>query len=292
MAGHSWAQSGSSAPAESATAPGATGETQTAPEATITNVRKELTFATPEYIGLAYQNALESFYRQDYEGALVYIRHVIQADMKNYKLRYLAAHSHWKLGNFGPAAIHFQEAQKANPKNPGPYIDYSLLMIHQRRYNDGLRMAGRGLDYFKKNSINTPSKLYNVTARIKLLQGKPAEALIFAERAKGAFDQNTGIKDKLESMVLEARAQLALGEYDKAVFSLEWALSLKPGNPYIQNLLGHTYSSWYHSAQKQKSPKAGELKQKALDYFAQAKGSSEVAGFQKIVQQNIDQLNE
>jgi hypothetical protein len=64
----------------------------------------------------------------------MYIRHVIKSDMNNYKLRYLAAHDHWKLGSFDSATVHFQTAVSSHPELPEGYMDFALLKLHERNY--------------------------------------------------------------------------------------------------------------------------------------------------------------
>lgn len=233
----------------------------------------ELTFATPEYIDETYRQALDSFYLQDYETSLNYIRHVIRADMTNYNLRYLAAHNHWKLGNLDSAEAHFQAAISSTPNEPGAYIDFTLLLIHRRKYVSARRVAANGAEAIEKSGAKVPSKMYNVLARACLLSGDGADALEYAEMAKGALDQNdTGIKDKMEAMVIEARVHLAMENFEKAELSLLWALSLKENNPYAQNLLGVVYLKW---AEKSEAEKGEELRQNAREIFQAALVSSE-----------------
>ncbi len=252
---------------------------------------EELTISTPEYIDATYEKALEAFYLQEYETSLAYIRHVIRADMSNYQLRYLAAHNHWKLGNFESAEAHFKAAIQASPAEPGSYIDYALMLIHQRKYGNARSVAAGGVKTLEQAGQKNP-KLYNVLARSCLLAGDWPAALHNAEKAKGALDANEiGVKDKLESMVIEARVHMAMGQYEKAELSLLWASSLKENNPYVQNLLGYLYTQWSLAEEKSNPPLAEDLRKKAEEMFAQALDNTDTLDeFKPVIQENVAAL--
>ncbi|MES0491485.1 MAG: hypothetical protein ABUK01_15935, partial [Leptospirales bacterium] len=224
--------------------------------------------------------------------SLNHIRHVIKSDMKNFKLRYLAAHNHWKQGNFDSAIVHFERTIKTDPSKPGPYIDYALMQIHRRYLGTARKIALRGIQNLTDHKVSIPSKLYNILSRINLLENNAKKALEYAEKAKSVFDQKeTGVKDKLEAVVLEARAHLSLADYEKAEFSMLWGLSFRKQSPYLHNLLGYIYQQWYKS-EKTKSPeKADELKKKAIEHFNIALNNPNlVPSFKKLIQTNIDNL--
>ena len=248
--------------------------------------------ATAEYIEEFYKKALADYDIQQYEKSLDNIRHVIKSDMDNYKLRYLAAHNHWKLGNFESAEAHFKRTISAEPNNAGPYIDYSLMQLHMRDYKRSEKTAKKGIKVLSGNKIEVPSKLYNIIARIKLLNGNAKESLEYAEKAKSLLDQKgTGVKDKLEAMVLEARSQLLLKNFDKAELSMQWALSLRKTSPYLHNLLGYVYSTWATSIIESDPKRADNLKQNALNHYQIALKQPNVAdNFKEIIEENIKKI--
>jgi len=251
---------------------------------------EELDNATPEYIEQTYQKALELFNKQDYEGSLDQIRHVIKSDMQNYKLRYLAAHNHWKLGNFESASAHFQTAIAVESLKPEAAIDYSLMLIHQRKYRTVYQVLNAMVYRLNKNKITVPAKIYNIYARTALLEGNISKALNYSVEAKAAFDSHgTGIKDKIEAMTLEGRAHLASGNFEKAAFALQWALSLREKNPYLLNLLGFTYQSWMET-QPAESELHNELRKKSLEYYEAALDNELADGFASLVKSNIEEL--
>jgi hypothetical protein len=47
-----------------------------------------------------YKKALEYWKNGDYKESLEIIRKIIVGNMNSYKLRFLAAHNHWRLGNY------------------------------------------------------------------------------------------------------------------------------------------------------------------------------------------------
>ena len=254
---------------------------------------EELNDASPEYIEEYYLKSLKAFNEQKYEESLNHIRHVINSDVTNFKLRYLAAHNHWKQGNFESAIAHFERTLKLNPAAPGPYIDYALMQIHRRQLRAARKIALRGIENLKNHKVAIPSKLYNILSRIDLLQSNAKGALRYAEKAKAVFDQKeTGVKDKLEAVVLEARAHLSLGDYPKAKISMLWGLSFRNESPYLHNLLGYIYQQWYKAEKKRSPKKAADLKDKALEHFNIALNSPNlVASFKELIQTNIDKFS-
>ncbi|MDH4199798.1 MAG: tetratricopeptide repeat protein [Spirochaetia bacterium] len=259
----------------------------------IIDTSREMENANPEYIEKCYQHALEQFDKQEYEKSLQYIRHVIKSDMNNYKLRYLAAHDYWQLGNFDSATAHFQIAILSQPQNPEGYMDYALMKLHERDYWSAERTLQTALFYMQKYKVEVPSKFYNIYSRLELLKGFPDQSLKYAQLAKAAFAQSqTGIKDKLEAMTLEARSQLLLENFDKAELAMQWALSMRNNNVYAYNLLGYIYARWRNSIMETDPQKADNLKKLALENYKKAlKTPDLVDEFKKIIETNIASLN-
>ena len=137
-----------------------------------------------------------------------------------------------------------------------------------------------------------PSKLYNIIARIKLLTGNAASSLEYAEKAKSVVGQEgTGVKDKLEAMVLEARSQLLLKNFDKAELSMQWALSLRKNSPYLHNLLGYVYSTWSTTIREDNPDQADKLQKSAIEHYELALKQPNVAdNFKEIIQENLKNI--
>jgi len=249
----------------------------------------EKTDASVEYINQYYEKALAEFQKQKYEASLNYIRHVIKSDMKNYKLRYLAAHNHWRSKNFDSATIHFQVAINAKPLKIGTYIDLSLMQIHQKLYKNAKQTVINAITRFEKNKIEIPAKFYIILSRISFYQYQFKNALLYIQKAKEKFSANEGIKDQLEAILIEGRIYLAKGKFDQAEISLNWALTLKKKNPTAINLLGYIYEQWANATKENK--KAEQLRVKAVKEYKLALNSKDIPDkLKKLIQTNLKRV--
>lgn len=244
--------------------------------------------ASSEYIQKYYKKALEAYKKRKYSESLDFIRHVIKSDMENYNLRYLASHNHWRLGNFEPAVIHMKKCIDIDSSNLNAYIDLALLYIKYNKISEAQIWLRKGIEVSEKNGKEIPAKLYNVLSRTYLYQGKPYHALTQAENAKAAFKKNkAGIKDQLEAIMLEARAHLALKNFEKAEIAVLWGLSLKKNNPIAMNLAGVIYLEWAKSSQDKSYAKTAEK------YFKMAASQPGIAeAFKKIINHNLEETVE
>ncbi|RME88759.1 MAG: hypothetical protein D6767_09630 [Candidatus Hydrogenedentota bacterium] len=247
----------------------------------------ELENASPEVIEENYQKALKSFEAGKYEESLNFIRHVIKSDMNHFKLRYLAAHNHWRQGHYEPAEIHFKRALSVKPEYAGIYVDLSLFYLDWRKYSEAQKIAEKGIRVLPDYDTKVPAKLYNVLARIALRRGQYHTALKWAEKSKSAFqDKKTRAKDQLEGVLLEARSHLGLKEYEQAEFAANWALSIRPEHVYTLNLLGFIYEIW---AKTSTGKKREMLKEKSIEYYKKALQAKDIpTKFQNIIQKNLD----
>jgi|GEM_PF-1779385 len=257
------------------------------------NYNEELDKATPEYVEKIYQLALMEFDKQAYEESLKYIRHVIKSDMNHYKLRYLAAHDHWKLGHFDSATTHFQTILFIKPENPQAYMDLALMKIQERNYWAAESVLQTGMATLKAANVFIPSKFYNIYARIQLAKGFAEEALKYAQLAKSAFEKNgAGVKDKLEAMTLEARSHLLLENFDKAELAMQWAIAMRKDNVYAHNLLGYIYTRWAMKIAATEPKQAGFYKDMAIESFKTAKKvPGVVEEFSTIIDANLANAN-
>jgi tetratricopeptide (TPR) repeat protein len=256
-------------------------------------IENEMDNARAEYIEKIYVAALAEFDKQAYEESLKYIRHVIKSDMNHYKLRYLAAHNHWKLGHFDSATEHFRSAIFAKPDSPQAYMDLALMKIQERNYGAAESTLQTGIASLQKSKTAIPSKLYNVYARLQLMKGFPEEALKYAQLAKATFEQNgTGVKDKLEAMTLEARSQLLLENFEKAELAMQWAIAMRKDNVYACNLLGYIYAKWGEKMTNSDLKQSEYLKNMAVENYKKAKDMPGVVEeFKKIIELNISNVN-
>jgi len=135
------------------------------------------------FVFASYDDALVLFQKKNYDQSLKMIADelVVADDFKenspNYKLRYLAAHNHWKLGNSKSVIAHFKKCMEINKETVNPYIDLSLYLVEQKRYEDANSVAERGL------KIKADPMLYWVLGKSRTGQGKIADAKEFYEKA-------------------------------------------------------------------------------------------------------------
>ena len=98
-----------------------------------------------------YNKALELYQKGQFKDSLA----VVAAELvtgndalpgsPNYNMRYLAAHNHWKLGNFDNAASHLRKCALINKTTADPYIDLALLYLDQKKYKDAEAYAHQAI---------------------------------------------------------------------------------------------------------------------------------------------------
>jgi tetratricopeptide (TPR) repeat protein len=109
-----------------------------------------LHFIAP-YAFAEYNKALDLFNEKKYRESLDILGQdlIVADDYKsgapNYKIRFLAAHNHWKLGNIESASAHFRRCMAIDKSNIDPYIDLSIMFVEKGRLNEALSVAEDGL---------------------------------------------------------------------------------------------------------------------------------------------------
>jgi tetratricopeptide (TPR) repeat protein len=99
----------------------------------------------------AYEQALVLFQEKKYQESLNILAEnlIVAEDFKagspNYKIRFLAAHIHWKLGNEESASIHFRKCMAIDKANVNPYIDFALMLLEKGKLNPASSVAEDGL---------------------------------------------------------------------------------------------------------------------------------------------------
>jgi len=94
-----------------------------------------------------YSDALKLFEKKKYQESLDMIAAELEVsedftpESPNYRLRHLAAHNHWKLGNLDSAVIHLKRCAQIKKDIPDPYIDLGLLMMDHGRSRDAAVFA-------------------------------------------------------------------------------------------------------------------------------------------------------
>ncbi len=143
-------------------------------------------FMASSFVYANYDDALVLFQKKQYKKSLSNIAQelVVAKDLEkgspNYKLRFLAAHNHWKLGNLKSAIIHFKRCMDIDGAAVAPYVDLALLLIDYNRFADAESVAIRGL------KVKKSPDLYWVLGRIKIKEGKFQAAKEFFSKSVAA----------------------------------------------------------------------------------------------------------
>lgn len=131
----------------------------------------------------SYEDALKLFEESKYRESLTMIASELNVTLDtapespNYKLRFLAAHNHWKLGNFESATLHFQKCMTIQSSAPAPYIDLALMLLEKNRIRDAQQVAQRGL------SNKEDPMLYYISGKAAYRSENYAQAKAFFEKS-------------------------------------------------------------------------------------------------------------
>lgn len=185
----------------------------------------------------SYENALELFQKKQYEESLkvladdLTVENDFKADSPNYKIRYLAAHTHWKLGNKEPVIQHFQRCMDIKKDTVDPYIDLALFFAEIDRPGDAESYAQKGL------RIKEDPMLYYIIGKVSLMRGNYWKAKEYFEKT------NALSQDYYFSFNSLGIALMNLNKYSEANTSFTVASALYPDSPQILNNLGMSYES-------------------------------------------------
>lgn len=180
----------------------------------------------------SYEQALKLFENKQYEQSLKMVADELATgdDAKvgspNYKLRYLAAHNHWKMGNHKSAIDHFKRCMDIKKDTVDPYVDCALLLIEQKRYADADQIARNGMKIAKS------ALLHYVSGMASFYRGNYWKAKELFETAN-AIDPELYISYNALGTTL-----MCLKKYSEANTAFSVALAIRPKNPQILNNMG------------------------------------------------------
>jgi len=213
----------------------------------------------------AYDQALALFQEKKYQESLNILgQDLIVADdfkpgSQNYKIRFLAAHNHWKLGNTDSASLHFRKCMAIDKTKIDPYIDLAMLLSEKGRIGDAYSVAEDGLNikedpmlfwilgrisYQKKNYTRAKELLeianskdpefyfsYNDLGIVLMKLGKFGDANTAFSVALAINPNSAEINTNIaQSLIMMGKANDAEGYAKKA-------LELAPDNEMIKNLI-------------------------------------------------------
>jgi tetratricopeptide (TPR) repeat protein len=211
---------------------------------------------TSSSVFASYKEALDLFIENKYQDSLRIIAGEldVQKDMipdsSNYKLRYLAAHNHWKLKNTGSAIAHLKRCMEIQKTNQDPLIDLSLIFFEDKKYGDA------GFYALKAAGMKESPMPYYVLGNISLEQKNYWKAKEYFEKAI-SIDPGMSIAYNGLGIIL-----MNLNKYSEANTAFSAALALSPDSPEILNniaaslkRLGKTNEAYgYYSSAIAKKP--------------------------------------
>ncbi|MCL1864661.1 MAG: tetratricopeptide repeat protein [Spirochaetes bacterium] len=216
------------------------------------------------YAFAEYSKALELFNEKKYKESLAILGQdlIVADDYKsgspNYKIRFLAAHNHWKLGNIESASAHFRRCMAIDKNIVDPYIDIAIMFVERGRFNDAVSVVEDGLKikedpmllwilgrtYYKKGNYMRAKELlekansmdpefyfsYNDLGIVLMKLNKFGDA-------NAAFTVALAIQpDSPEINYNVAQSLLMIGKNKEALDYAKRALELNPDNESIKNL--------------------------------------------------------
>ena len=213
----------------------------------------------------AYDQALALFQEKKYQESLNILgQDLIVADdfkpgSQNYKIRFLAAHNHWKLGNEESASAHFRRCMAIDKTKVDPYIDLAILYSEKGKLGNASSIAEDGLQ------IKEDPMLFWILGRISYMKGNYSRAKELLEKANSMDpeyyfsyndlgivlmklskfgDANTAFSVALainpESVEINtnmAQSLVMMGKSNEAESYAKKALTLAPDNEMIKNLV-------------------------------------------------------
>jgi tetratricopeptide (TPR) repeat protein len=182
----------------------------------------------------AYDKALSLYQENKFQESLaICAEDLVMADdfkpgTQNYKIRYLAAHNHWKLGNIESASIHFRKCMAIDKTKIDPYIDLSMLLIEKRKFSAAGSVIEDGL------KVKEDAMLF-------WLLGKIAIERRDYQRARTLFERANGIDPEFYVSYNDLGiALMKLGKYGDANAAFSVAYAINPDSAEINNNMAYS----------------------------------------------------
>ncbi len=216
----------------------------------------------------SYEEALELYKEKKYTESIKIIAQGLNPaeDMNpeapNYKLRYLAAHNYWQIGNIQSVVAHFRRCMNIKKDTVDPYIDLAFFYFDKKYYRDSEVTASRGL------KIKESSLLYYILGKIALVRKNYWQAKALFEKAN-SMDPELYISYNALGTVL-----VYLNKYSEANTAFLVARALKIDSYEILNNLGLSYEGM------------GDV-EKALGFYKKA---AEINEDNSVIQNNIARI--
>jgi len=172
----------------------------------------------------AYDQALSLFQENKYQESLNMLGQdlIVADDFKqgspNYKIRFLAAHNHWKLGNADSASAHFRRCMAIDKTKVDPYIDLAILYSEKGRLGDASSIVEDGL------KIKEDPMLFWILGRISYQKGNFLRAKELLEKANSIDPEFYFSYNDLGIVLMK------LNKFGDANAAFTVALAINPGS--------------------------------------------------------------
>ena len=233
-------------------------------------------------LAASYEEALKLYQEGKYKESLALLAKELDPskdlddDAPNYRIRFLAAHNHWKLGSGDPVVIHFRRCMDMKNKPIDPYIDLSLFFLEKNRLNDAEACARNGLQK-ERNAM-----LYYVLGEVSLKRGNFERAKELLETANSIDPENFASYNAL------GMALMHLGKYGDANTAFSVALAINAASAEVTNNIGVSLEKLAASQEAAGSPQeAAENYKNALIYYRKA---NELNMEDKTILENLNRL--
>ena len=183
----------------------------------------------------SYNEALKLFQEHKYSeslkilGDILVVSDDLKEDSPNYKIRFLAAHNHWKLGNTNAVVTHLRRCMAINPATPDPYIDLGIYFIEQKRFGDAISIAEEGL------KVKETHMLYWIIGRVAMERGN-------LDKAKEYFEKGNALNSEFFISYNDLGITLMkLKRYGEANAAFSVALAINPDSAEVNNNMALCY---------------------------------------------------
>ncbi len=183
----------------------------------------------------SYDQALALFQEKKYQESLAMCGQdlVVADDFKpgspNYKIRFLAAHNHWKLGNADSASAHFRRCMAIDKTKADPYIDLAIFLTEKGRLNEASSIVEDGLN------VKDDPMLYWILGRISYLKKNYPRAKELLEKAN-SLDPEFYFSYNDLGIVL-----MRMGKYGDANTAFSVALAVNPESAEINANIAESF---------------------------------------------------
>ena len=181
----------------------------------------------------AYDQALALFQEKKYQESLAILAQDLSVadDFKpgspNYKIRFLAAHIHWKLGNEDSATAHFRKCMAIEKTNIDPYVDLAMFLTEKGKLNAASSVVEDGL------KIKEDPMLFWMLGRISYLKGN-------FERAKDLLERTNSMDPEFYFSYNDLGIVLMkMNKFGEANAAFSVALAINPGSAEINANMAH-----------------------------------------------------